>query len=269
MIKERRSPCFEVQSSQIQILRDPVDYYLALHKLTRQARERICMSGLYLGTGKLERYLVEKLDNKLERERTLRMSILLDYMRGTRVNKDGNSSLSLLKPLKEKHLLRPSLRLGFWHHPDTGVLQGKYSSSPLKEIFGVQHIKAHVFDHTVMVTGANLSEDYFTDRQDRCYVIEDCEPLANYVEDMLNMMIDGSYNVNESGQLQMMPEWAEPYKAPRKYRNQLSQGLRFFRYTHRTVIPKGKELSMEEFFAEDKAQESEHMLLPEQKKSKP
>lgn len=57
----------------------------------------------------------------------------------------------------------------------------------MKEIFGVHHMKAHVFDHTVMITGANLSEDYFTDRQDRYYIIEDCEPLANYFEDLISL----------------------------------------------------------------------------------
>ena len=31
LIKERKSPCFEVRSNQIEILKDPVDYYLALH----------------------------------------------------------------------------------------------------------------------------------------------------------------------------------------------------------------------------------------------
>jgi CDP-diacylglycerol---glycerol-3-phosphate 3-phosphatidyltransferase len=66
LIKERKSPCFEVRSSQIEILKDPVDYYLALHKLTKQAQLRVAMSALYLGTGKLEQYLVERLDNKLQ-----------------------------------------------------------------------------------------------------------------------------------------------------------------------------------------------------------
>lgn len=63
------------------------------------------MSALYLGTGKLEQYLVERLDNKMATAPGLKMSILLDYMRGTRVNsRDGTSSLNLIKGLKEKHL---------------------------------------------------------------------------------------------------------------------------------------------------------------------
>jgi hypothetical protein len=54
LIKERRAPCFEVLSSQIQILSNPTDYYLALHKLANDAEHRISMSALYMGTGKLE-----------------------------------------------------------------------------------------------------------------------------------------------------------------------------------------------------------------------
>ena len=80
-------------------------------------------------------------------------------MRGTRTNgKDGLSSFTMLKQLKERNVERRTsgggdVRVGFWHHPDTGAMKGKYFSGPMKEIFGVQHIKAHVFDHNVMITG--------------------------------------------------------------------------------------------------------------------
>ena len=93
----------------------------------------------------------------------LKLTILLDYMRGTRIGRDGSSSLDLIKQLRLKNFNR-QVRLGFYHNPDTGMLKGKFSSSPLREIFGVHHMKAHVFDNNVMITGANLSEDYFTDR---------------------------------------------------------------------------------------------------------
>ena len=64
---------------------------------------------------------------------------------------------------------------------------------PLREIFGVHHMKVHVFDNHVMMTGANLSEDYFTDRQDRCIVIQDCQALADYFDDLINLVQDVSY----------------------------------------------------------------------------
>lgn len=35
----------------------------------------------------------------------------------------------------------------------------------VNEVIGVQHIKAYVFDDDVIMSGANLSNDYFTKRQ--------------------------------------------------------------------------------------------------------
>ena len=121
------------------------------------------MSALYLGTGKLEQFLLEQLDRKMQASEHIRINMLFDFMRGTRTNRNGDSTQTLLRPLKQKHYQR-DLRMGFYHNPNTGWLKGKASNGPLREIFGVHHIKAHVFDSNVLITGANLSEDYFTDR---------------------------------------------------------------------------------------------------------
>jgi len=121
------------------------------------------MTALYLGTGKLEKYLISKLNSKVKTNEQLKLTLLLDYMRGTRIGHDGSSSVQMLKPLKLDNFNRP-IRVGFYHNPDTGLLKGKFSNSPLREIFGVHHMKAHVFDNNVLITGANLSEDYFIDR---------------------------------------------------------------------------------------------------------
>lgn len=94
----------------------------------------------------------------------LKITLLFDYMRGTRLSKVGINTMGLVSPLKKKYFNR-DIRLGFYHNPDTGLFKGKYAeASPLREVFGVHHIKAHVFDNNVLITGANLSEDYFTDR---------------------------------------------------------------------------------------------------------
>ena len=158
------------------------------------------MSALYLGTGNLEKYLVEKLSKKLQVNPDLSITLLLDYMRGTRMSKAGDSSYSLLKPVRRSNLNK-KLRVGFFHMPDTGMFKGRFSESPIREIFGVHHIKAHVFDNNVLITGANLSEDYFTDRQDRCIIIEDCAPLANYLDDLINLLADHSFLVDDNGDL--------------------------------------------------------------------
>lgn len=47
------------------------------------------------------------------------------------------------------------------HHPPTRV-----------HTQAVSHLKALVFDDTLILTGANLSRDYFTNRQDRYVAIQ-------------------------------------------------------------------------------------------------
>ena len=37
----------------------------------------------------------------------------------------------------------------------------------MNESAGVQHMKAYVFDNDVVMSGANLEDNYFTDRLDR------------------------------------------------------------------------------------------------------
>ena len=121
------------------------------------------MSALYLGTGQLERYILETIDKKVKEKKEINVNLLFDYMRGTRVNNDGFNSYELVKQLKLKNAER-NIRCGFFHNPDTGYMKFRACNGPLREIFGVHHIKALVFDNTVLITGANLSNDYFTDR---------------------------------------------------------------------------------------------------------
>ena len=210
------------------------------------------MSALYMGTGNLEKYLMQKLSSKLRSEQSLKVTLLFDFMRGTRITKDGSSSLDLMIPMK-REFFKDSLRVGFWHHPDTGLLKGKYAQAqPLREIFGVHHIKAHVFDNNVMITGANLSEDYFTDRQDRCMVIQDCEPLADWFDDLISVLTDCSLNLTENGFLKMLENFASPEKDAKAFKEQMSHHLRFFRFNHKTnvEVAAGQEssLTIDEFF---------------------
>ena len=161
---------------------------------------------------------MEKIDRQMESNENIKVNLLMDYMRGTRMNRDATSSVEMLSALKVKHYEK-NLRCGFFHHPDTGFAKGKGSHGPLREIFGVHHIKAHVFDSNVLITGANLSEDYFTDRQDRCFVIQDCEPLADYFDDLISILTDVSFNIDQSGSLRMLPFYAVPYQKTKKFKN--------------------------------------------------
>ncbi len=115
-IKTKKLPCFEVYSSQIEILNQPMDFYLAIivfnifiifiiiqinisykslyyshllinfklpnKKLIRSANERITISSLYLGIGKMEELVIEELLRALKKNPNLKITILLDRGRG-------------------------------------------------------------------------------------------------------------------------------------------------------------------------------------------
>lgn len=67
------------------------------------------------------------------------------------------------------------------------------------ETIGLQHCKLYVFDNSVLVSGANLSTDYFTNRQDRYVIIEDCEPLATFCEELIGKISDFSLQLQSDG----------------------------------------------------------------------
>ena len=50
-------------------------------------------------------------------------------------------------------------------------------------------MKFYIFDNNILITGANLSEEYFTTRQDRYYYIKDSPELANYLFDLMGIFI--------------------------------------------------------------------------------
>lgn len=60
------------------------------------------------------------------------------------------------------------------------------------ETVGLQHAKVFVFDNSVIVSGANLSQDYFTNRQDRYVLVEDCPKLADFFEGLISNISDFS-----------------------------------------------------------------------------
>jgi hypothetical protein len=193
-------PCFELNSSQIEIKHSPVDLFLAvtvrpMQKGVRISFSRIVLGTLYLGDGPLERFLADLLFNKLEANKALKLSILCDYHRGRRAN--YLSAYTLMQPLKMNFPPTPNVRIGFYKSPVAPLLIG--SSNLLCEAFGVQHMKVAVFDDHVVMTGANLSENYFTDRQDRVMIIKNAPKLADFCEDLINSTIDCSFVLGNNG----------------------------------------------------------------------
>ena len=77
-------------------------------------------------------------------------------------------------------------------------------------------------------------------------VIQDCAPLAHYLDDLINLLADHSYLINDNGDLKpMTPEnTAVGPKSPKAFKESLAHQLRYFRFTHRTKMAQsGDEVS--------------------------
>lgn len=164
------APRFMIKGSNIEIITGPKEFYSALKHKIASAKKRIFLSSLYLGKSQDE--LIECIVDAMTRNEDLKVCILTDALRGTREAPQQHSLASLLVTLVEKfgpH--RADIRM--YHTPHLSGLKKNWAPKRLNESFGLQHMKLYGLDDEIILSGANLSEDYFTDRQDRYYVFKD------------------------------------------------------------------------------------------------
>jgi CDP-diacylglycerol--glycerol-3-phosphate 3-phosphatidyltransferase len=130
---------------------------------------------LYIG--KTEHELISTIRTALANNPKLRVSFVTDSLRGTRETPEP-SSASLLAPLiSEFGPERVEIRM--YHTPNLTGLRKKYIPKRINEGWGLQHMKLYGVDDEIIMSGANLSSDYFTNRQDRYHLFHSAE-LTDY-----------------------------------------------------------------------------------------
>ncbi|KAK5941861.1 CDP-diacylglycerol--glycerol-3-phosphate 3-phosphatidyltransferase [Knufia obscura] len=183
------APRFEIDASQIEIIDSPTAFYETLKTKIRGARRRIYLSTLYIG--KTENELIETLRDALEKNPKLQVAILTDYLRGTR--EDPNPSCaSLLAPLVRDFGDR--VKVCMFHTPNLSGWKKKRMPKRINEGWGLQHMKLYGFDDEIMLSGANLSDDYFTNRLDRYHLFKSKE-LADFYHDVHEAVSEISYDL--------------------------------------------------------------------------
>lgn len=164
------APRFTMNGENIHILTLPLEFYSTLKTKIASAKSRVFLSSLYVG--KTETELVQCLHDALAANDDLKVYVLTDALRGTREAPHAPSLASLLVPLVEKFgTHRVDIRM--YHTPHLHGFKKSLAPKRVNELFGLQHMKLYGFDNEIMLSGANLSEDYFTDRQDRYYLFKD------------------------------------------------------------------------------------------------
>ncbi|EGF78317.1 hypothetical protein BATDEDRAFT_90813 [Batrachochytrium dendrobatidis JAM81] len=190
-------PLFPVSHDFIDIINEPAQFREALKKGIETARSRIVLASLYIGTTETD--LIEELRMALQSNSQLRLIVLVDYFRGSRIEGNGKSTVNLLEPLRD--LYPNQVQISLYKSPAAkrkwmGIVPQRFN-----EIFGLQHIKAYVFDDDVLISGANISKDYFTNRQDRYVLFRKAGDMALYFTELIQTLAnlsEASLKISES-----------------------------------------------------------------------
>lgn len=204
------APCFPVDGNKIKIIYEPSQFYDTILQQCAVAKKRIVLASLYLGVGPLENALITQMHDNLTKNSQLQINVLLDFTRGTRGK--INSKTMLMPLIKESDNVSVSL----YHTPALRGITKKFAPPRWNELVGLQHMKLYLFDKTVIVSGANLSNDYFTNRQDRYIMIED-ERLSDFYANLVKTVQEFSFQVKQCGNVELHSDWnLMPYESARR-----------------------------------------------------
>ncbi|CCH60975.1 hypothetical protein TBLA_0D04790 [Henningerozyma blattae CBS 6284] len=183
------NPRFYFRQNEIDIIVNPNEFYALLKDKISKAEERVFLASLYLG--KNENELVDSISDALKKNSNLKVYILLDGLRGTR-EAPKSCSASLLSPLVRDFDNRVDIR--FYKTPALTIFKKKLLPKRFIEGIGLQHMKIYGVDNEVILSGANLSSDYFSNRQDRYYLFKS-KPFSEYYFKIHQLISSMSYKL--------------------------------------------------------------------------
>ena len=192
----KAAPCFPVNGSKIRIIHEPGVFYSTLLEKCKNARKRITFASLYLGTGKLESDLVKAIGEAVHvNNGNIEVKVLLDFMRGSRGELNSRTMLEPLLNGQYGHCCQVFL----YHTPKLRGFLKMAIPDRFNELVGLQHMKFYMVDDDIIISGANLSNDYFTNRQDRYFVIEDCKQLCDFYDELVENVGEFSFLLQPDG----------------------------------------------------------------------
>lgn len=246
---DKLSPRFDVPAGSIEILRGPSEFYDALkvsdsvkyamqymwaycseveQDTTREAAHLpvyfICwQDGARTGTSfcsaisycseETDNFQIARLHEALQGNPDLNVSLLTDALRGTREAPDPSCASLLASLVRDFGPERVELRV--FHTPNLTGIRKALLPKRINEGWGLQHMKLYGIDDEIIMSGANLSNDYFTDRQDRYHVLKS-EEVTDYFERLYQAVCKLSYAVIPSKEEKsgFVLEWSESNTGP-------------------------------------------------------
>lgn len=195
------APQFAVNGDSVEILHTPTDFHSILKEQALGAKKRIVLAALYLGTGTLENDLMEAVHAAAKSSQDeLNITILMDCNRGFRGEKN---SIHMMRPLFDHYGNSDKLKIFLYHTPNLRGILRKLLPNRWNETIGVAHLKVFIFDDTLVISGANLSHDYFVDRQDRYILFHNCAQLADYFNTLVDTIGEFSLQLSSNEKVKM------------------------------------------------------------------
>ena len=175
--------------SSVSVLETPRDFHSYLCQSIQNANDRVCLASLYLGTGsKPEEAQLLHCLSQLSQSKKVKIRILMDANRGTRPVHSGkhtektSAAQAVYEAVNDEIHLYQTLKQPLPSLP-----------TPLNEAIGVFHLKSYITDDTLILSGANLSQEYFTDRQDRYMAFENERELADFYQNLIDILSQNAH----------------------------------------------------------------------------
>lgn len=178
-------PVIPIDAKNVSFISEPSVFYDTILESISRTKSRLALSALYLGVGHKENAIVHAIHNSLQRNPKLDVNIVLDAHRATRHDDKGRSSVTMLKKILKYDNLKLELVDARRNKTFVDTFMGRFQK--WNEISSTYHTKMLLFDNDVIMTGANLSEIYFENRQDRYVSIKNCKLLSSYLHLLLNI----------------------------------------------------------------------------------
>ncbi|KAJ7679191.1 hypothetical protein DFH06DRAFT_1165957 [Mycena polygramma] len=236
-----QQPKFTVSPHDIRILSKPTQFYSQLIDMIRRAQTRIFISSLYLGSSESE--LVSALANALNTKPELQIHMLFDLNRSTRPG--AQSTAKLLIPLVSQFPDR--VHVSFFRSPNLRGLLAKLVPPRFNEGWGTWHAKIYGVDDEVMISGANLNQSYFTDRQDRYLHFTGQLHLSQYCFDFIKTVSTFSFKLQPPSRRSLGAHsfrdgdydisWPLPETHPHNIHNTAESALTALQKTYRRTTP--------------------------------
>ncbi|XP_032236987.1 CDP-diacylglycerol--glycerol-3-phosphate 3-phosphatidyltransferase, mitochondrial isoform X2 [Nematostella vectensis] len=111
-------------------------------------------------------------------------------------------------PLEKELEFSDSVRVSLYHSPELRGLIKRLLPERFNETVALTHLKVYLTDDTVIMSGANLSNDYFTNRQDRYIEIKNSPEVADFFHELVSSVSDISLQLHKDDTTHMLKDFA-------------------------------------------------------------